>query len=237
MNSRKHLRAKAPALFSALLLGAAAVANGAERKFTDTFGVDKAELSSVGTNRFLILAPGYYAVLEGMEHGQSTTLTITVLNETKVVDGVETRVVEERELTEGLPVEVSRNYIAISRRTSDVFYFGEDVDTYKDGKVSGHDGSWLSGVAGAKFGLMMPGTPLLGARYQQEVAPRVAMDRAEIVSLGETVETPAGRFEQCLKTQETSEIESGKEYKFYAVGTGLIRDAGLKLTRHGYNKP
>ena len=44
----------------------------------------------------------------------------------------------------------------------------------------GHKGSWLAGVDGARFGLMMPGTIALHARFQQEVAPRVAMDRAEI---------------------------------------------------------
>jgi Concanavalin A-like lectin/glucanases superfamily len=52
-------------------------------------------------------------------------LTITVLNETKMVDGVETRVVEERETKGGKLKEVSRNYFAISKRTNDVFYFGE----------------------------------------------------------------------------------------------------------------
>src|SRR6059036_1155002 len=97
-------------------------------------------------------------VLEG--HGAQ--LIITVLNETKKVDGVETRVVEERETKVGQLVEVARNYFAISKRTNDVFYFGEDVDMYKDGRLVSHDGTWLSGVNGGKFGLMMPGRALLG---------------------------------------------------------------------------
>ena len=59
------------------------------------------------------------------------------------------------------------------------------------------------------------------------------MDRAEVVSVTETVETPAGKFEQCLKTLETSAIESGKEFKLYAPGIGLIHDAELKLTKYG----
>jgi hypothetical protein len=222
-------------LFVVLAVCAAVTeANAANNQFTDTFGVDKAELLSVGTNRFWVLAPGHQLRLEGKEDGKPTVLTITVLDETKLVDGVETRVVEEREVSEGQIVEVSRNYYAISERTTDVFYFGEDVDTYKDGKVAGHEGSWLSGVAGARFGLMMPGTPLIGARYQQEVAPRVALDRAEIVSLDESLQTPAGKYEHCLKTEETSGIEKGKEYKLYVAGIGLIQDAGLKLTKHGY---
>jgi hypothetical protein len=147
---------------------------------------------------------------------------------------VETRIVEERETDGGEPVEVSRNYFAISRRTNSVFYFGEDVDVYKNGAVVNHEGAWLSGVNGATFGLMMPGLPLVKARYYQEVAPKIAMDRAEIVSLTETLKTPAGTFTNCLKTEESSPLEPlVKESKFYAKGIGLIQDGSLKLTKYG----
>lgn len=213
---------------------ATGLAAGGKEQFTDTFAVDKADLAATGTNRFFILAPGFQLVLEGKEGGKPALLTITVLNETKLVDGVETRIVEERETVNGQPVEISRNYFAISRRTGDVFYFGEDVDMFKDGKVTSHEGAWLSGVGGAHFGLQMPGTPLLGARYYQEVAPKVAMDRAEVKSLSDTLETPAGKFENCLKTEETSALENAREQKIYAPGIGLIYDGSLKLTKSGY---
>src|SRR5215813_14211986 len=125
--------------------------------WTAEFGVEKSELVSTGRNPFFILEPGYQLVLEsGKER-----LTITVLAETRVIAGVETRVVEERETDGGETTEVSRNFFAISKRTNGVFYFGEEVDTYKDGKLSGHEGAWLAGVAGAKFGLLMPGEALL----------------------------------------------------------------------------
>src|SRR5258708_4240041 len=161
-----------------------------EDEWTSDFIAEKDHLASTGRNPFFILEPGYQLVLEGRDE----RLTITVLDETKMVDGVETRVVEERETKNGKLVEVSRNYFAISKRTNSVYYFGEDVDLYKDEKVTGHDGSWLSGVSNAKFGLAMPGLPLLEAKYQQEVAPGVAMDRAEIESVSETVRIPAGKF-------------------------------------------
>jgi hypothetical protein len=83
----------------------------------------------------------------------------------------------------------------------------------------------------------MPGTSLLGARYYQEIAPKVAMDRAKVVGLNEELETPAGKFMGCLKTEETSAVESGREQKCYAPGIGLIRDAGLKLTKYGFINP
>ncbi|HWH70409.1 MAG TPA: hypothetical protein VNT26_13565 [Candidatus Sulfotelmatobacter sp.] len=222
----------------ALTLAAVLVGTGAlcadKSKFTDTFPVEKAELASVGTNRFFNLVPGYQMVLEGREGGKATVLTITVLNETRMVDGVATRVVEEKETAGGELVEISRNFFAISQRTSDVFYFGEEVDIYKAGQVVGHEGAWLSGVGGAHFGLAMPGRPLLGARYYQEVAPKVAMDRAEVLSLSELLKSPAGKFEHCLQTEETSAIEKVRERKLYAPGIGLIKDGDMTLTKYGY---
>jgi hypothetical protein len=202
-------------------------------KFTDTFRVEAGDFSSTGANPYFILEPGYVLVLEGKDEGEDVRLTITVLDETKKVTGIETRIVEEREEADGKLKEVSRNFFAISKRTNGVYYFGEDVDIYKDGKAVSHDGAWVAGEKGARFGLMMAGVPLLGARYYQEVAPGIAMDRAEIVSLTDTLETPAGKFENVLKIEESTPLEKGKEYKCYAAGIGLIQDGPLKLTRHG----
>lgn len=104
----------------------------------------------------------------------------------------------------------------------------------ENGKVVNHGGSWLAGVGGATYGLMLPGLPLMRARYYQEVAPRVAMDRAEIVSLTETVKTPAGVFANCLKTEETSQLDpKTREYKYYAPGVGLVKDDTLLLVKYG----
>ena len=196
--------------------------------WTTAFMVEPDELASTGRNPYFILEPGYSLVLEG----GNARLTITVLNEVKKIDGVETRVVEERETKGGQLVEVARNYFAISKRTNDVFYFGEAVDMYKDGRIVNHDGTWLSGVNGSKFGLIMAGRPLMNARYYQEVAPKVATDRATIVSMSETVKTPAGEFTNCLKVEETTPLQRFvTEYKYYAPGIGLVQDGSLRLVK------
>lgn len=203
--------------------------------WTDSFQEDKSELVATGKNPFFILLPGYYLIFEGTEKGRKAELRITVLDETKRVDGVETRVIEERETMNGKVVEISRNFFAISKRTNSVYYFGEDSKEYKDGRVVGQEGSWEAGVKGARFGLMMPGNVLLGSRYYQEVAPKVAMDRAENLSTSETVQVSAGKYSDCIKAEETTPLEpKNKEYKFYAPGIGLIRDGDLQLTRYGY---
>ena len=93
-----------------------------------------------------------------------------------------------------------------------------------------HEGAWLAGVDDARPGIMMPGVILLGAKYFQEIAPGIAMDRAEIMSMTKVLETPAGTFENCLKTFETTPLErNAKEYKFYAPGIGIIKDGDLEL--------
>ena len=220
--------ATASATMALLLVASAAPAHQARSDWTERFGVEAKELVSSGRNPFFVLEAGYRLVLTH----EDEQLAVTVLAETKVVDGVETRVVEERETKGGALVEVSRNYFAISNRTNAVFYFGEDVDTYKAGKVVNHEGSWTSGTSGARYGLMMPGTPLLHGRYYQELAPKIAMDRAEIVSMSERVTTPSGAYIEALKIEETSPLEPGlREYKLYARGVGLVQDGDFKLVR------
>lgn len=194
------------------------------------FPVQKADLGPTGRNPYFILEPGHTAVYQD----STTRLVITVLNVTKVVDGVTTRVVEERETSRGKLIEVSRNYFAIDSKTNDAYYFGEDVDIYKDGRIVNHEGSWLAGVKSAKFGLAMAAKPAVGARNYQEVAPGQAMDRAEIMSLTTVVATPAGNYRDCVKVEETTPLEPGaKEYKFYAPGVGLVQDGSVKLVRSG----
>lgn len=195
--------------------------------WTSTFDVDKSRLESTGRNRFFVLEPGYSLRYESDEE----TLKITVLPETKLVDGVETRIVEERETKSGRLVEVSRNYFAIDRTTHDVYYFGEHVDIYRNGKVVAHEGEWLSGVDGARFGLMMPGKPKIGDKFYQEHAPGKAMDRCEIIALDGKLKTPAGDFTNCLRAKETSPLEKGVSYKVYAPGVGLIKDEDCLLVK------
>ncbi|MGZ5488742.1 MAG: hypothetical protein ACXWF4_09440, partial [Candidatus Aminicenantales bacterium] len=206
----------------------------AQKGWVDTFAVDKKDFVSAGSNTFFRLEPGFRLRLEGREGLRRVTLVITVLEETRLVDGVETRVVEERESKGGRLAEVSRNFFAFNTADQGVYYFGEEVDIYRDGKVVGHEGAWESGKDGARFGLMIPGHPAIQARFYQEIAPGIAMDRAEIVSLDASLKTPAGEFKGCLRVAETSPLERGaKEYKLYAPGIGLIKDASLRLVEHG----
>jgi len=82
---------------------------------------------------------------------------------------------------------------------------------------------------------MMPGSPQPNMKFYQEIAPGVAMDRAEIMSLTDTCKTPGGTFQRCMRVKETSPLDLGvSEYKFHAPGIGLVRDDKLRLVKHGF---
>jgi uncharacterized membrane protein YkoI len=210
----------------------AAQAGKQEKKWTDSFGQERCTFSSVGGNRFFILEPGHQLVLES----RTAKVVITVLDETKKIGSIETRVVEEREEEDGQLKEVSRNFFAVCKEHGDVFYFGEDVDDYEDGKIVNHSGAWRADRKDSRAGIIMPGTVLLGARHYQEIAPN-AMDRAEIISDDVTMKTPAGTFKNCIRVEETSGLDpNDKCYKTYAPGVGLIQDEDLLLSGYGEAK-
>jgi hypothetical protein len=201
------------------------------------FGISECNMVATGRSPFFVLEPRYRLVLEG----GATKVQITVLDETKMVDGVRTRVVEEREWKGGELYEIARNFFAMCDRTKDVFYFGEDVDFYENGKVVDHHGAWFAGRDGAKAGLIIPGAPRRGQKFYQEVAPGVAMDRGEVVEIDETCATPAGTFSNCLKIRErtsydfwTSLMFWQVEFKFHAPGIGLVQDEDLRLNKYGF---
>lgn len=210
--------------------GAARLPAQPAKDFQKVFAVEKKNLGVRGSNPYFPLTPRYQL---SYRHGKDTD-TLTVLNETKTIDGVEARVVEDREMKNGQLVELTRDYYAIDAVTNDVYYMGEDVDVYRNGKVVSHEGAWISGVKGAKFGLMMPGDPKVGQKFYQEQAPGVGMDRAEILSIEEKVTTPAETFEKCVHAVETSEVEKSlRDHKWYARGVGPVKDADMVLVKYG----
>jgi hypothetical protein len=114
----------------------------------------------------------------------------------------------------------------------DVYYFGEEVDIYEDGEIVGHEGAWLAGRNGARPGIIMPDSGfILGQRYFQEMAPGVALDRAEHVETGLEITVPAGTFDDCIEVTETTPLDPNEEStKVYCRDVGLVIDEDLELT-------
>jgi len=228
------------AIVASLLLPALVQAQVPDEEFTTEFRLQDARLETRGKTTYFPLKPGRRLILEGEDdEGTVTTLAITVLHQIKTIvvpiGGrlrlIRTRVVEEREFEDCELVEVSRNYFVVDDRTRNVYYFGEDVDIFdEDGNLESHDGAWLAGRDGAKPGLIMPGSFLLGSRYFQEVAEGVAMDQGTHTRMGLTVATEFGTLTDCVEVIETTPLEPGHESrKVYAPGIGLIVDGDVEL--------
>ena len=234
------------AIAMAVVIPKIALAEEHDVEFTDEFPIESCVFRTVGKNPYVILKPGRQAYLNNAqcvaeaECDEFEEVWITVLPETHhitmEVDGndrtIKTRVVEEIEIVDGELTEISRNFMAECKGTGDVYYFGEEVDIYEDGEIVSHDGAWEAGVDDAMPGIIMPGGAfLLGARYFQEVAPEVAMDRGEHVDMGLEIEVPAGNFESCVEVEDTNALEPDAEgdAKVYCPGTGIVMDEDLVL--------
>ena len=226
---------KTKLLFAAILIAIPAFAATAnDDGWQDSFPIESYTMTATGDNRYWSLEPGQFVVLGLLESDGSEFVIISVLEDTEMVDGVETRVIEEREFKNGELVEISRNFFAMAEETKDMFYFGEDVEMYEDGEVVRHDGEWRAGIDGARAGLYMPADPVVGMKYYMEVAPGAAMDRAEIFETGATIEWRLGTLDNVLVVTESSPLEPDDEsYKRYAPDVGMIYDDGLELYKHG----
>ena len=212
----------------------------ADPAFTSAFASKSCDWRAAGANQFMIIQPGYQIVLASDEERQ----VITVLDRTKVVAGVTTRVIEELsseldDAGEWVPVERSLNYFARCRQTNSIFYFGEDVQFLdEDGNIIGSEGTWLAGRNGAKPGIVMPGQVLIGGSYYEEVAPEdSALDKARIVALERGCEVGDRTLSrQCVTIEATSDCEPGAEEKVWAAGIGTVIDDDLELVSHGFVK-
>jgi hypothetical protein len=174
------------------------------------------------TNPYFPYSDGKTRTLEG----GNEKVEMKMLPQTETVAGVVTSILEERESKNGILVEVSRNY-HVQASDGTVCYFGEAVDDYdRNGNISGHSGAWRADEGQNKPGIIMPAQPTVGQAYKQEVAPGVAEDKAEHVSIEQTFVTPAGTFQNVLLGQERP-----PSTKRYHPGTGLIFDDGMVLTK------
>jgi hypothetical protein len=183
-------------------------------------------------NKWSPLAPGTQYIYEGRSdrgHGRLPhRVVFTVTDLTKVIDGVRTVVLWDRDINAGKLLETELAFHA-QDNDGNVWNFGEYPEEHKGGKVSGAPDTWISGLAGAKAGVLMRGQPRVGtSSYRQGWAPAIEFgDRAEVYSVGQRDCVPIGCYRNVLVTDETNPFEpaDGHQRKYYAPGVGNIRAA------------
>jgi hypothetical protein len=186
------------------------------------------------TNTYLPLGSLKQDILEGTEKGHPLRVERTVKpgSRTFSINGqeVEALIMEDRETINGQLEEVALDYFA-QDDDGTVYYLGEDVDNYKDGKIVAHEGAWLYGKDTKKLGVIMPAHPRVGQKFSPEDVGKVTKENDVVVSLSEKASVPAGKFENCLKVKETNS-DGETEEKLYAPGVGAIKEEDLLLKSH-----
>jgi len=179
------------------------------------------------TNPFLPLATLKQDILEGTEGGKKVRIERTAkpeVRKTFKIGGqtVDALAVEDREFQDGQIEEVALDYFA-QDDDGTVYYLGEDVDEYQDGKVTGHEGSWLLGKDTKNPGIIFPGHPKIGVKFKSEDVSKEITENDEIISLSEDVMTPGGNYSNCIKVKEGL-ADGTIEYKYNAKGIGVVRE-------------
>jgi hypothetical protein len=173
-------------------------------------------------NRYFRLRPGTVFTYEKRTPAGTERSEIEVTREKRRVMGVLTTVVRHTTWLNGQLKEETRDWYAQDRR-GNVWYFGEAVDNYENGRLKDHRGSWEAGVNGAKPGIVMLNNPVVGLAYRQEFYKGEAEDMGSVVALDRTVTVSSGTYRGCVQTRDWSPIDrTEKEYKYYCPQIGFL---------------
>jgi len=181
------------------------------------------------TNLYFPMEPGKKYIFEATGEDGVERVEVQRLNETKVILGITCVIVNDKVWLNNVLIEDTDDWYAQDNE-GNVWYLGEEVDNFNgDGSFKDHGGSWEAGVDGAKAGIVMLANPQPGMSYRQEYYFNEAEDEAEVEAIGQTVVTPFGTFNNCIKTRDWTELEPDAiENKYYAPGIGVIKAVNLE---------
>jgi hypothetical protein len=184
-------------------------------------------------NEWNPLPPGTQFIFEGRSNRGLGRLPhrviFTVTDLTKVIDGVRSIVLWDRDINNGKLLEGELAFWA-QDDDGNVWLMGEYPEEYdENGNFEAAPDTWFSGLEGAGAGVMMRADPKVGtSSYHQGLAPKIEFaDVAKVHRTGQRNCVPVGCFEDVLVTDETNPLEpnDGHQLKYYAKGIGNIRAA------------
>jgi hypothetical protein len=212
----------------AVILGVALAAGAGTVAPAETGAAEHGFADGV-TNPWFPLRPGTTYVYKGVRDGQPSRELLTVTHLTKVIQGVRCTVVSDRLWLRGRLRERTTDWYAQDRHGA-VWYFGEqtaELDAH--GRVTSTEGTWQSGIDGAKAGIYMPANPRVGQSFRQELYVGHAEDHFRVVSLNASVTVPYISSRHALLTKEWTPLEPRVlDPKLYVRGIGTIKEETVK---------
>jgi hypothetical protein len=181
------------------------------------------------TNKWLPLTPGTRLTLEGRANRGGGllphTVTFTVTDLTKRLNGVKTVVVWDVDVNEG---ELSEAELAFFAQDNDgnVWNLGEYPEEFDGGAFLGAPNTWIAGIDDAEGGIHMTQRPKRRRSWLQGYAPTIDfLDCATVMSKRQPVAVPGGSWGRTLLTHETSplDVEGGIQTKYHAPGVGIVQ--------------
>jgi len=185
--------------------------------------------SPTSTNPYFPVQPGMRWVYRGSEGATALRDVVTVRRGVERVAGVPCAIVDDRQYADGRLEEATTDWYSQDSRGR-VWYFGEDTrELDARGRTKSTEGSWRTGVDGARPGIIMPARIRIGASFHQEHYPGHAEDRFGVLSRRARVTVPFGGFSHVVKTAEWTPLEPGvRDRKWYARGIGTVKEATIR---------
>jgi hypothetical protein len=189
--------------------------------------LDPTDFVAVIDNPYYPLPIGRVLTYKGVRDGVGQTEYVTVTDRTKVIQGVTATVVTDVAVHGSRLLEKTIDWFAQDTQ-GNVWYLGERTAAYDPDGTVDTSGSWLTGVDGAKAGIVMEADPRVPDAYRQEFLRGEAEDTAWIVDRGGKLEVPYATVHQILTTLEASVVEPGVyDQKIYAPGLGIVAEHAL----------
>jgi hypothetical protein len=178
-------------------------------------------------NQWFPLRPGTRWVYTGVKDGKRARDIVTVTHRTKKIVGVNCVAVNDRLYLRGKLEERTTDWYSQDSH-GNVWYFGENTaELDAQGRVTTTEGTWMSGVHGAKPGIYIPGHPHIGQSALQEYYKGHAQDHFKVIGLFRTV--VAGRATNGLLTEEWTPLEPNVlDHKMYVRGIGNVLEQSQK---------
>ncbi|WP_068116206.1 calcium-binding protein [Tropicimonas marinistellae] len=182
---------------------------------------DDSDFSTIIDNPYLTFRPGTTFISENAIEGE--IITVTVTDETRVVDGVTCLVVHDVVTQNGFVIEDTYDWYAQDSE-GNVWYFGEE--TYeldpRDPDVREPEGAWETGVDGAEAGIVMLADPAVGDRYYNEFYEGEAEDWTKVVDLDTEVAVPYGQFDGAYKHRDVNPLDPEVEISYWVENVGGV---------------
>jgi len=173
------------------------------------------------TNRLHPTSSVKQVIMGGQVEGKPFRTEVSLLPGTRPISAhgkpVDTAVIQYVAYLGGRIHEVAIDWYAQADDGS-VWYFGEDVFNYEDGKVADTNDTWIAGDQ-LPPAMIMPAEPRVGNVYRSENAPGIAFEQIRVESVDQRVAGPNGNISGAIKVTELH-MDNTTEEKTFAPGYG-----------------